>query len=43
MPFEEDAAIVCNRDGTQEKLTRNRAVYKRQKRTQMRYSNQKSV
>ena len=28
MPFEDDAAIICNRDGKQEKLPMNRAVYK---------------
>ena len=35
MPFEDDAAIVCNRDGKQEKLPMNRAVYQPPKRTQM--------
>ena len=33
MPFEDDAAIVCNRDGKQEKLPMNRAVYQPPKRT----------
>lgn len=28
MPFDDDAAIVCNRDGKQEDLPMNRAVYK---------------
>ena len=43
MPFEDDAAIVCNRDGKQEKLPMNRAVYQPQKRTQMSYSDLKSL
>lgn len=42
MPFEDDAAIVCNRDGKQEKLPMNRAVYQPPKRTQMSYSELKS-
>ena len=32
MPFDDDAAIVCNRDGKQEKLPMNRAVYKEETR-----------
>lgn len=43
MPFEDDAAIVCNRDGKQEKLPMNRAVYQPPKRTQMSYSDLKSL
>lgn len=43
MPFEDDAAIVCNRDGKQEKLPMNRAVYQPPKRTQMSYSELKSL
>ncbi len=43
MPFfEDDAAIVCNRDGKQENLPMNRAVYQPPKRTQMSYSELKS-
>ena len=43
MPFEDDAAIVCNRDGKQEKLLMNRAVYQPPKRIQMSYSELKSL
>ena len=43
MPFEDDAAIVCNRDGKQEKLPMNRAVYQPPKRTEMSYSDLKSL
>lgn len=43
MPFEDDAAIVCNRDGKQEKLPMNRAVYQSPKRTEMSYSELKSL
>lgn len=43
MPFEDDAAIVCNRDGKQENLPMNRAVYQPPKRTQMSYSDLKSL
>ena len=43
MPFDDNAAIVCNRDGKQEKLPMNRAVYQSPKRTEMSYSELKSL
>ncbi len=43
MPFDDDAAIVCNRDGKQENYPMNRAVFKPPKRTEMNYHNLKSL
>ena len=43
MPFDDDAAIVCNRDGKQEKLPMNRAVYQPPKRKEMSYHDLKSL
>lgn len=43
MPFDDDAAIVCNRDGKAENLPMNRAVYHPPKRTEMGYHDLKSI
>lgn len=43
MPFDDDAAIVCNRDGKQKNIPMSRAVYQEPKRTQMNYHDLKTL